>query len=163
MSAIDWYGARLADRARGESILEISVSQAPYLLRSRSMYTCRLRGLPSGLLSVSCETPFEHRREEGEGGGGALTSFVPESLRANSLSGNWVFSSAIRRPRYIYVGCSIRREKGMEGEAGWGTPTVIENVSEDGVWPCRTNGGQTRSDVLGELSTTTCDRCPSHD
>lgn len=37
-------------------------------------------------------------------------------LHANSLSSNWVFSSAIQRPRYIYVGCPMSKGEGEERE-----------------------------------------------
>lgn len=48
-------------------------------------------------------------------------------LRANSLSSNWVFSSAIRRPRYIYVGCPMSRGRGRGRREQDEAPTVIED------------------------------------
>ena len=44
----------------------------------------------------------------GSSGSGPLASLAS---RANSLSCNWVFSSAIRRPRYIYRGWEGARDK----------------------------------------------------
>ena len=56
-------------------------------------------------------------------------------LRANSLSSNWVFSSAIRRPRYIYVGCPMSRgEREGKEKTGWGSDGDRERM-EDGVRP----------------------------
>lgn len=80
-----------------------------------------------------------------------LRSPCPVVPRANSLSCNWVFSPAIRRPRYIYVGCKKeereRKEvKGREtygyrtcdketrrGKGGKGTGT--SRIKHDNVWP----------------------------
>lgn len=157
MSAIDWYGARLARE-------ENRFSRFPYLrLRiffAADMYVQVARVTVRLVIAKLPWTSFKGERERK--GRGALASFVPESLRANSLSGNWVFSFAIRRLRYIYVGCSIREERrkgASKKEAGWGSNGDRERI----VRSCGTNGGQTRNGVLGELSTTTCDRCPSRD